>query len=163
MLKITNKENKVSYILTEAERVSLASKESIDLVNSKINEIEKYTDTNIDFFTGNEVKEENLWYFNVSKGGKLYTCVYDNNHQPEDLIQREVRLLLMWRFEFGPFTYTEVIGEYIDSDYHYSVQVTDYCDVYDYIHSQHKNEGEKFEEIVLTGENKMEVREDILY
>jgi len=99
MKKIIRNNGELSYILTEQERVSLVGNKIKQLLQNKLNNIEKYAECKIDFFTDKEVDEDNKWYFNVEKDGKMYTCIHDNENFFGDFTDEEKELsLLMWRY-----------------------------------------------------------------
>lgn len=159
MLKITNKNNEVSYVLTEVERKYLASQAAVELVNERLKELEKFVGSDIDFFTKKTVKEDNKWFFNVSKDGVLYSCIYDNEHMPVDPIEKEAAYFLMWRYELSG-GYTENIGNYIEGNKSYSVEETKYNDCNMWYFDKENNrchENEVAEEVELNETNKEQI------
>jgi hypothetical protein len=159
MLKVNN-ESKTEYILTEGERVSLASQAAKNFVQDKLNYIEKYANSDIDFFTGKKVDEDNIWYFNVNKNGKLFSCVYDNEHEPSDLVQKEARQLLMWRHGDN-CSYVETIGDYIENNKIYKAnEETEYNDCVEYLAGESMNS--TYEKLELNENNKEEIRNYLL-
>lgn len=158
MLKIIHENQEVRYILSEKERVSLASPDAVRFVEEKIKNIDAYVDKNIDFFTGKEVKDENIWYFNVNKDGKMYTCIYDNEHEPESAIEKEAKYFLMWRHGDN-YSYVETIGDYIEEGKIYKAEDEEgYDDCKGYLQNKHRYKSESFEKIELNGLNKDSIR-----
>lgn len=163
MKKIIRNNGELSYILTERERVSLVGNKIKQLLQNKLNNIEKYAECKIDFFTDKEVDEDNKWYFNVEKDGKMYTCIYDNENFFGDFSDEEKELsLLMWRYsdelDKGS-SYTEVIGKYIDNKGNiYTVENTFYNDCDDVEEKYFKS----IEEIELNNQNKEEIYKNLI-
>lgn len=157
MLKVMDGEN-VSYIFTEKERASFASKESLDFIKERIANLDNFVGTKIDFFTGNEIQEDNVCSFNVEKDGVMYSCAYDTEHEPENIIQREARKFLMWRNGDCGFYY-EVIGNYIEDGKITTIDNTPYNDCEDYIYRFKEGlETDPYEELELNESNKEELK-----
>ena len=160
MLKVMAGEN-VSYIFTEKERASFASKESIDFIKGRLDNLDNFKGAKIDFFTGKDIKEDNACNFNVEKDGVMYSCVYDSEHEPENKIQREARKFLMWRYGDSGYYY-EVIGKYIDGDEITTVKNTPYNDCEDYIHRFKEGlETDQYEELELNESNREELKKHL--
>jgi hypothetical protein len=166
MLRVSVDEN-FQYILTEEERVSLASEEAKTYLASRIDQVEYYAkNKQLDFFTGLEVPIDDRWYFNVEKDGKIYECVYNNEAFYNDEVARECRALLMWRYadEQG-FGYIEVIGNMVDRVGElYPVNTTHYNECREYKHRyNNRYEVNPFEELSIDDVNKEEIRSYFLY
>jgi hypothetical protein len=162
MLKIVDKNGNISYKLTESERVSLVSDEAKSLISERLHNLDKFINSNIDFFTEKEVKETDKWYFTVFSNGQAYDCIYDNEHEPEKIIEKEAKLL-MWRHGFNSFSYVEVVGDYIEDGKVY--KPTDeviYNDCLDYLNCNDRDATEFYEEIELNEINTDEVKDWLL-
>lgn len=166
MLKITDTQNgNVRWILTEQERYSLSSQEAKDFVKDKINNLNKYIskdDRAICFFSekplvhyGEAKNGENQgWYFNVEKDGRMYPCMYSIEGNLSG-IAKEAYTLLIWRQDVSS-GYTEHIGDDIRNGIRISVKDTTYNEIQDYRLNPIQNE--IAEEVALTMENAAHVK-----
>jgi hypothetical protein len=171
MLRITNPENnEIRYILTEAERASLASQEAKDFLQARLDDINSYiaTDTGICFFTGVALTNEDGckdtafgYYFNVEKEGKIYQCMYAVDHDFEGIALEAFRLL-MWRHNCGGggcSCYTEHIGNWFVDGNLVTVETTNYsdCDEW-YLYKVEQEKGDQAEKVELNDSNREEIR-----
>lgn len=163
MIKITILKSQTFYKLTECERVSLASKQAIDLLNEKLKNLDNFINNDIDFFTGKNVLKCNQNSFKVNKDGKLYDCIYDREWDFLSDIEREIKYFLMWTHK-EKRAHIEIIGDYIKNDKAYkAIDETGHNECVHFVKKDLAGcyEG-RYEELELTEQNKAEVRNTIL-
>lgn len=173
MLKVKKNNGEVYYVLTEQERYFLASQEAKDLVQYKLNNIEKYIekeDKGICFFTDkpivhfNHAQKDKIegWEFCVNKNDVIYNCLYVLNNDYYNDIEKEAKYFLMWRCGLDG-GYIEIVGDYKDINGKiYSVENTKYNECEEWYFDKENNnmyKDEIAEEIELTEFNKEEIRQ----